>query len=206
MRTTVARCVLIGVVTTLAMAGCSDGKPAHRAAASRTPSASATPAHSPSHSASTSPSTSPSPKPLLAVTIAPNHLSGRQKKAANVVLDYWKRYGTAVSTGDLKGSKLATVVTTSTGVAGTRKIVDSLKANGQRYRGTLTVNIRSVGFGGATATVDACIDQSKSRLTDSNGNRVDEPNKQNILPIAHTLVLQHKTWLIDKLQQGGFTC
>lgn len=207
MRTTVA--LTLTAAAALVLAGCgssSDQHAAGTASASASASRSASARPSPSGSVTASASVPAGPHSLLTVIEAPNTLSASQRPPADAVVQYWTRYGTAVSTRDLKGSKLADVVTAKTGVGGTGKVVDALAAKNQRYRGKLVVNVRSVGLGGDTATVDACIDQSKSRLTDSAGNTVSEPNKQNILPIAHTLVHEHGRWLVDRLQQGGFTC
>ncbi|BCJ31296.1 hypothetical protein [Actinocatenispora sera] len=206
MRATMALAALT-TAAALVLAGCGSAPDRHAAAKA---SASARPSASASRAKPASPSPAPTrsggPRSLLAVSEAPIELSETQQPPADAVVAYWTRYGTAVSTRDLPGSGLAEVVTSKTGVAGTGKLVDALAAKNQRYRGKLVVNIRSVGMGGDTATVDACIDQSRSRLTDANGNKVAEPGKQNILPIAHTLVHEHGHWLIDRIQQGGFTC
>jgi hypothetical protein len=143
----------------------------------------------------------------LRVRMAPTHnLSPGQLRAADVVLEYWRRYGIAVSTNDVKHSGLSKVVNSATSVKGTQRVVDGLKAKGQQYRGTLVINVRSVGLDGESATVDTCIDQTEARLVNSTGATVREPKKENILPIAHTLVKQERGWLVDKLAQGGFTC
>lgn len=194
MRTTAVRVLLLGTVTALALAGCTSDKPAphHKASASASASAPAR-RHAVPHS-------------QLTVTMSKVTLSKKQKPVAAVVLEYWKRYGAAVSTRDLTDSGLATVVTTSTGVDGTKKVVESLKAKHQHYRGKLALTMRAFSFGGDTATVSACIDQSGSRLVDAHGKTVAEPGKKDVLPVNHTLVRHGRTWLVDRLEQGTFNC
>lgn len=194
MRTTVLRALLLGTAAALALAGCTSDKstPHHRASASASPSASAR------HHAM--------PRSQLTVTMAEVTLSKKQKPAAAVVLEYWKRYGAAVSTRDLTDSGLDTVVTASTGVAGTKKVVENLKSKHQHYRGRLVLTMRAFSFGGDTATVSACVDQSRSKLVDEHGKTVAEPEKKDVLPVSHTLVRHGRTWLVDRLEQGTFSC
>jgi hypothetical protein len=195
-RITATRLLAAGALTTLALAGCSSG--GTESSQGATSSASAR--------ASASPSPSPAPRSLLKVRLAPVDLTTKQQKVADVVGDYWRRYGTAVSTRDLAGSGLASVVTSTTGVRSTKQVVASLKSKNERYRGTLVVTVVNVSFGSITATVDACLNQTKSRLVNKSGQTVGEPNKQNVLPVIHTLVKQGNVWLVDKVEQGAFTC
>lgn len=195
MCTTAARLLVAGTVAVLGLAGCSGGSPTARQAGS-------------SASARTRASASPSPVPRsqLAVRLTPVDLTARQQRAADAVGEYWKRYGMAVSTRDLAGSGLASMVTTRTGVRSTRQVVASLRSKHERYRGKLVVTVVGVTFGGITATVDACLNQRRSRLVTSSGETVGEPNKQQVLPVVHTLVKRGRTWLVDKVEQGAFGC
>ncbi|HEY3504663.1 MAG TPA: hypothetical protein VGN37_18010 [Actinocatenispora sp.] len=200
MRTTAVRWLVVSAVAALLMTGCGTS---NEKAGTATRSASATASPAKPVSAPPTPRVRRGP---LRVTMSPVKLSARQKGPADTVYQYWSRYGVAVSTRDVKGSGLALVLSAKTGTTGTAKVVDALKARGERYVGVLVIGVRSVGLGTDTATVDACVDQTRSRLTDANGKTVDEPEKQNILPIAHTLVKRNNTWLVDKIDQGGFTC
>jgi hypothetical protein len=173
-------------------AGCSDhdtaqAKPAHQAKrASASPSA--------------------APKSLLKVTMPTAGLTTAQRPAADAVLTYWIRYGTAVSTGDLKGSGLSGAVSTASGMASTQRVVDTLNKKKQRYRGSLLITVRLIDVGPQTATVDACVDQRNSVLTSDAGTPVAEPGKTAVLAIAHTLVLRDKHWLVDRLNPAVFSC
>ncbi|GAA3519996.1 hypothetical protein [Actinocatenispora rupis] len=201
MRTTALRWLVAGAAATLLLSGCgASTDKAQQAKSSATPSASA---RTDRASAPPTPKVKRGP---LTVRMTPVKLSARQKEAADTVFQYWSRYGVAVSTRDVDGSGLALVLSARKATAGTTKVVDALKAKNEKYVGVLVLGIRSVGVGTDTATVDTCVDQSRSRLTDSNGQTVQEPEKQNILPIAHTLVKRNGTWLVDKIDQGGFTC
>lgn len=151
-------------------------------------------------------SPSPAPKSLLKVTMPTAGLSQAQRPPAAAVLAYWTRYGTAVSTGDLKDSGLAGVVSTTSGLASTQRVVTTLGKKKEHYQGSLLITIRAADPGPETATIDACIDQRKSLLTGAAGKTVAEPGKAGVLPIAHTLVLQNKHWLVDRLTPGGFAC
>ena len=188
------RVLVVGLlaVTVLGLAGCSGGSK-HSAAET-------------SGSASARPSVTPSLRTELTIKLTPAKLTAQQKPAVAAVEEYWRRYGAAVSTQDVRASGLAGVVTPATGLSSTKKVVANLKAKGEHYQGTLMITVRSVEFGGMTANVDACIDQSRSKLVDKHGTAVSEPTRQNVLPVSHTLVKQGKTWLIDRIDQGGFTC
>ena len=186
--------VAAGAAALLAVtaAGCSDhdtapAKPAHQA-----------------KQASSSPSAAP--KSLLKVTMPTTSITTAQRPVADAVLTYWTRYGTAVSTGDLKGSGLSGAVSTASGVAGTQHVVDTLNKKKQRYQGSLLITVRAVDVGPQTATVDACVDQRNSLLTSDTGKPVAEPGKAAVLPIAHTLVLRDKHWLVDRLNPAAFSC
>lgn len=161
----------------------------------------------PAHQAKqVSASASPAPKSLLRVTMPTAGLSSTQRPAADAVLAYWTRYGTAVSTGDVKDSGLAGAVSNASGLASTQRVVDALTKKKQRYQGSLVLTMRAIDVGPQTATVDACVDQRGSLLTSSAGKTVAEPGKAAVLPIAHTLVLRDKQWLVDRLNPADFSC
>jgi hypothetical protein len=175
-----------------AAAGCSDSGSTQSKAAHQAKQSSVSP--------------SAAPRSLLKVTMPTAGITTAQRPAADAVLTYWTRYGTAVSTGDLKGSELAGAVSTASGVASTQRVVDSLTKKKQRYQGSLLITVRAIDVGPQTATVDACVDQRNSLLTSDTGKTVAEPGKTAVLPIAHTLVLRDKHWLIDRLSPAAFHC
>ncbi|MGA8116091.1 MAG: hypothetical protein WCA46_20725 [Actinocatenispora sp.] len=202
MRTTPLRCLAVGVATALLLVGCAGTDERATPTGARS-SGGARPTTESQHVPSSAPARH---RAALSVSMSGVTLSDAQDQVARVVLEYWRRYGRAVSRRDLDGSRLAEVVTGPTGLATTAKVVENLRSNGQRYQGSLTLDVRRVELGQDSATVNTCIDQSHAQLADTDGRPVNEPGKQRVMPIAHTLVRRGDTWLVDTLARGGYPC